>query len=60
MVVYGVTAFITTLLWFIFVALCFSSQKLRRYFSSVSHWIERVTGGLLIVLGIKLLFTKQP
>jgi len=59
MLVYGVITFVTTLLWFVFVALCFSSQKLRKYFSSISHWIERVTGGLLILLGVKLLFTKQ-
>ena len=59
MITYGVITFVTTLLWFVFVALCFSSQKLRKYFSSISHWIERVTGGLLILLGVKLLFTKQ-
>jgi RhtB (resistance to homoserine/threonine) family protein len=59
MITYGVITFVTTLLWFVFVALCFSSQKLRKYFSSISHWIERITGGLLILLGVKLLFTKQ-
>lgn len=55
---FGIISFVLTFLWFGFVAFCFSSLKLRNYFSSMTHIIERVTGGLLILLGIKLLFTK--
>lgn len=58
MMTYGVIIFITTLLWFVFVSLCFSNKRIRSLFSSISHWIERVTGGVLILLAIKLLFIE--
>lgn len=53
----GAITFVETLLWFTFVALCLSSKKLRDIFQSWTHWIERTTGGLLMALGAKLLFT---
>jgi RhtB (resistance to homoserine/threonine) family protein len=57
MIIYGIIIFLTTVMWFSFVALCLSG-KMRKVFSSYSHWIERVTGSLLLLLGIKLLFTN--
>jgi len=57
MVIYSFIIFITTLLWFSLVALCLSGGKTRKYFRSYSHWIDRITGSLLILIGIKLLFT---
>ena len=56
--IYGTIIFFTTLIWFSIVALCFSNARLRRYFSNLSHWIERVTGGLLMILGIRMLFVE--
>ena len=56
--VYSVIIFITTLGWFSFVALCLSGKTIRAKFNAFGHWIERVTGGLLILLGIKLLLMK--
>ena len=55
--VYGAIIFTVTLLWFTIVALCFSGKTVRAKFNAMGHWIERVTGGLLILLGIKLLLT---
>ena len=55
---YGVIIFASTLIWFTIVSLCFSHKKLRIFFSNIHHWVERVTGGLLTLLGIKILFTE--
>jgi RhtB (resistance to homoserine/threonine) family protein len=55
MIIYSVIIFLTTLAWFGFVALCLSG-KMKKIFSSYNHWIERVTGCLLILIGIRLLF----
>lgn len=54
---YGLIIFIETIGWFSFVAFCLSGKKTREKFNKVGHWIERVTGGILIGLGVKLLFT---
>lgn len=51
---YGVIIFVETLLWFSFVALCLSGQKMRKKFYRARHWIERVIGGILIMLGAKI------
>jgi RhtB (resistance to homoserine/threonine) family protein len=53
---YGAIIFIMTLGWFSIVALCLSGKKVRTKFMGISHWIERITGGLLILLGIRLIF----
>jgi len=56
--VYGVIIFLTTLVWFFIVALCFSHERLRLLFSAFHHWIERVTGGCLVLLGVRMLFIE--
>jgi RhtB (resistance to homoserine/threonine) family protein len=56
--IYGAIIFLSTLIWFVFVALCFSHERLRLVFSSLRHWIERVMGGLLLGLGIRMLFVE--
>jgi len=56
--IYGAIDFVTTLCWFSFVALCLTDKRVREKFSSMSHIIERITGGILITLGIKLFLTK--
>lgn len=57
--IYGAIIFSSTLIWFVFVALCFSHKRLRLFFSRCHHWIERVTGGLLTLLGIRMLFAES-
>lgn len=53
---YGVIMFLETLLWFSFVAFCLSGKQTREKFNTMGHWIERVTGGILMTLGVRLLF----
>lgn len=52
---FGAIIFVETLAWFSFVAFCLSSKRTRERFNAFSHWIERVTGGILMGLGVKLL-----
>lgn len=56
--IYGAIIFFGTLIWFLIVAMCFSNVHLRRFFSDFHHWVERVTGGLLLLLGIRMLFVE--
>lgn len=58
MLIYGIIVFTTTLSWFTFVSFCFSNKRIRSLFSSISHWVERVTGGILVLLAVKLLLIK--
>lgn len=59
MLIYASIIFSTTLIWFSFVAFCFSGERLREYFGSIKHWIERTTGGFFILIGVKMLFITQ-
>ena len=51
---YGFTVAVLSLVWFALVATVVSKRSLKNYVLSVSHWIERVTGGALIFLGLRL------
>lgn len=50
--------FLETLLWFSFVAFSLSGKNTRARFQKISHWIERITGAILIALALKLLFSQ--
>lgn len=54
---YSIIIFLETLAWFSLVAFCLSGKRTREKFNAVGHWIERVTGGILMTLGAKLFFT---
>ncbi|ARN85260.1 LysE family transporter [Candidatus Nucleicultrix amoebiphila] len=56
---FAVIVFVTTMTWFSIVSCFFSTQRVQRSFSKMVHWVERVTGGLLIALGLKLLTTTN-
>jgi RhtB (resistance to homoserine/threonine) family protein len=56
---YGLSMLLTTLGWFAIVALFFSHPKLSNKLTSMKHWIERITGGMLIMLSVKLALTKE-
>ncbi len=56
--IYGVIIFTSTLLWFLFMAMCFSNKRLRSFFKNFQYLIERVTGALLILLALKMLFAS--
>lgn len=56
---FGAAITMQTFLWFACVALIFSSARIRQLFADFNHWIERVTGGILIILGAKLFFLSS-
>lgn len=56
MLIYGLIIFVETLFWFGFVAFCLSGKRTREKFNAAGHWIERITGGVLMGLGIRLFF----
>ena len=51
---YGLTSVIMEMGWFSLVSIFLTTPKIRAKFISFKHWIERVCGGLLVALGIKL------
>lgn len=54
----GAEIFLLTLIWFLLVAIFFTSPKVQNVFSKASAWIDRITGSLLIALGAKLALTS--
>ena len=55
---YACIIFVTTLMWFTVVAFFFSTPKMRDFFSRFKHWVERITGGVLILIGCKLVVAE--
>jgi threonine/homoserine/homoserine lactone efflux protein len=51
---YGIYMAIATGIWFSGVSLFFSHPRIRTAFQKMGHWLERLTGFVLIGLGIKL------
>jgi len=56
--IYGIWMMILQLSWFSFVVLFLSIPRIRDKFQKFGHWIDRVLGGAMIALGIKILATK--
>lgn len=56
---YGVWMMMVTALWFSLLSTLFSQNLVRRLLDSVGHWFERIMGGILILLGLKLAFTQN-
>ncbi|MCL1127845.1 LysE family transporter [Shewanella surugensis] len=55
---YGAVLVGVQLLWFSGVAIFFSIPSLRNKLYSASHWIERCSGVLLILLAIKIIWIR--
>lgn len=53
-VFYGVAMFVVELIWWIIVVFVFSQGHVQRQFMRLGHWIDRVTGGALIVFGFRM------
>ena len=51
---YGVYLAFATGLWFCLVAWLFSRERVRAGFTRMGHWFDRVTGAVLIGLGVRL------
>lgn len=56
---YGSTVAIMATGWFVFVSLALTHKSLRQALSRASFWIDRVTGVLLVGLGLKVLLSRQ-
>lgn len=56
--IYGVWMMILQLMWFSFVVSFLSIPTIRDKFQDFGHWIDRILGGVMIALGIKVLVTK--
>jgi RhtB (resistance to homoserine/threonine) family protein len=57
-IVYGLTAVVLSFVWYALVALVVSHEVVRESFRAVGHWVERATGAILILLGIRLAFSR--
>jgi RhtB (resistance to homoserine/threonine) family protein len=56
--VYGATAAVVVPLWFSCVALFLSDRRVKNAFLHFSKWIDRICGGCLVALGLKLAVTE--
>lgn len=57
-VLYGLTAVLTSALWFSIVAFWLTDSRIKGGFLRFSKLIDRATGGLLVALGIRLALLK--
>ncbi|MDX3927597.1 MAG: LysE family transporter [Shinella sp.] len=55
---YGLVMASCLILWFIGVSLFMTTPRMRAAFAKTSRWIDRVSGAVFIVLGIKLATEK--
>lgn len=56
--IYGLEMSVMTFAWFACIASLFTIRAVHQRFSEIKHYIERVTGVILVALGIKILATK--
>lgn len=57
-IIYGLTCVVMTAIWFSIVATVLTTPTVRARFLKFSKWIDRVCGGVLIALGVRLALTK--
>lgn len=55
---YGATSVAIEITWFVLLTLFLTDVRVRNRFLSVSHWVERICGGFLLALGIRLALSK--
>jgi len=55
---YGLVMASCLILWFVGVGMFMTTPKMRAAFSKASQWIDRVSGAVFIVLGLKLATEK--
>ncbi len=58
-VIFGITAVIIETLWFSSLALFLGDVRIKSRFMAVAHWVDRVCGGLLLALGVRLALSKM-
>jgi RhtB (resistance to homoserine/threonine) family protein len=58
-VAYGIEMSVVTFLWFTFVSLILSHQRIKISFSKIQHRVEQSFGLILIALGLKVALTRS-
>ncbi|MEN9649402.1 MAG: hypothetical protein RL094_369 [Candidatus Parcubacteria bacterium] len=56
---FGVEMVLATIAWFSLVSLFFSNEAIKHRIRKYQHYIERLTGGVLIALGIKVALSSR-
>jgi len=56
--IYGVWIMLLQFLWFATVVLLLSRPRINRKFQKLGHWIDRLLGGAMILIGLKLITSK--
>ena len=56
--VFGLWIMLIQLAWFSFVVLVLSLPSVNCRFQKAGHWIDRMLGGAMILLGVKILMSK--
>jgi len=56
--IFGIWIMLIQLSWFSFVVLVLSIPMVTSRFQRAGHWIDRLLGGAMILLGIKVLMSK--
>lgn len=54
MALYGLTSIVMEVTWFSLVSIFLTTPAIKKTFVSFTHWVERVCGGLLVALGVRL------
>ena len=58
-ITYGLTCCAITIGWFSILACALTQRRIRSLFLNATKWIDRVCGGLMIALGIKVAFITK-
>lgn len=58
LMVYGIWLMVLQLLWFSAVVIMLSHPHINQKFLRFGHWIDRTLGGVMIIMGIKVITTK--
>lgn len=55
---YGIWMMVMQMLWFSFITFVLSNPKVRAGFQRAGHWVDRVLGAAMMLLGIKVLLSR--
>lgn len=56
--IYGVWIMILQFCWFAFVTVILSKPAVNSRFKKFAHWVDRVLGGAMVILGLKVILSK--
>ncbi len=56
--IYGAWMMVIQLAWFSSVVMMLSNPTVNRRFKAISHWIDRVLGGAMVLLGLRVLISR--